>query len=133
MREMAETFPFYLPPEAKRLFVSEGVVRRVAMTAHWTNQVRLLELSGSVASLTLGKELGYEPETIETPPDAEVDELYRPIDAAMGKVPADAQESLKAELELHKDIGPRSGVAYALMVVRRKEPGERPPAARDGG
>ncbi len=77
---------------------------------------------------------GYEPETIETPAESELDEYYRSVEAALAKVPAsDATAGLKAELEAHRDGGGRTGVALALIVARRKEPGERPPAARDGG
>src|SRR4051794_33957446 len=57
---MAETFPFYLPPETKKLYTSDGVVRRIALTAHWSNQVKVVELCGSLAGLALAKELGCE-------------------------------------------------------------------------
>src|SRR2546430_15761470 len=57
---MAETFPFYLPISARRLFTSEGVMRRIAQTAHWTNTARVLELYGSNAGLSLAKDLGCE-------------------------------------------------------------------------
>ncbi len=248
---MADSFPFYLPTEARRLFTSDGVARRVALTAHWTNTARVLELYGSSAGIALAKDLGcdvtlaegedaivkaleqrvqaagvsdrvkvskvsfsslsfpegsqdgvlvlgrllapldeaapklrrflalrgrlvmtwpvrvglrpnkaalefwekkigaplkspreclmsvekhgYEPETIETPSEAELDDYYRSIEAALPKAPPDKAALLKAELDLHKDAGGKTGVTLALLVARRKEPGERPPAARDGG
>jgi hypothetical protein len=249
---MAETFPFYLPPEAKRLYTSDGVVRRVSLTAHWSNQVKVTELSGTLAGVALAKELdcevtladtddavlrgldervkaagmsklvhtqklssyttlpfeegsqdgilvlgrllmpleeaasklrkylalrgrlvftwpvrvglrpakasldfwekrigtalmtpretlmavekhGYEPETIETPNESELDDFYRSVEAGLGKAPPEAAAALKQEIEVHRDAGGRGGVTIALLVARRKEPGERPPAARDGG
>lgn len=248
---MADSFPFYLPPEARRLFTSDGVARRIALTAHWTNTARVLELFGSSAGIALAKDLGcdvtlaegedpvvkgleqrvqaagvsdrvkvskvsfsslafpegsqdgvlvlgrllapldeaalklrrflalrgrlvmtwpvkvglrpnkaavefwekklgaglkspreclmsvekhgYEPETIETPSEAELDDYYRSIEAAIPKAPPDKAALLKAELDVHKDAGGKTGVTLALLVARRKEPGERPPAARDGG
>jgi hypothetical protein len=249
---MAETFPFYLPPEAKRLYTSDGVVRRVALTAHWSNQVKVVELAATQGGISLAKEIdcevtladtddavlrtldervkaggltkqvhtqkvpgyaslpfeegsldgilvlgrllmglndaaaklrpylalrgrlvltwpvkvglrpakasldfwekrlgtalmtpretlmavekhGYEPETIETPAELEMDEFYRSVEAGLGKAPPEAAAALKQEIDVHRDAGGRSGVAIALLVARRKEPGERPPAARDGG
>ena len=248
---MAEAFPFYLPAEARRLYTSDGVARRIALTAHWTNTARVLELFGSTAGIALAKELGcdvtladsddavlkalesrvasagvsdrvkvakasmtapsfpdgshdgvlvlgrllmpldeaatklrkilalrgrlvltwpvrvglrpnkaalefwekrvgqplktprecliqiekhgYEPETIETPSEADLDEYYKSIDAVLGKAPPEAAKGLQQEVELHRDTGGKSGVTLALMVVRRKEPGERPPPARMAG
>jgi hypothetical protein len=249
---MAETFPFYLPPEAKRLYTSDGVVRRVALTAHWSNAVKVVELAGTPAGIALAKEIdcevtladtddavvrtldervkaagmgklvhaqkvpgytslpyeegsldgilvlgrllmslndaaaklrpylalrgrlvltwpvkvglrpakasldfwekrlgtplltpretlmmvekhGYEPETIETPAEIDIDEYYRSVEAGLAKAPAEAAAALKQEIDVHRDAGGRGGVTIALLVARRKEPGERPPAARDGG
>jgi SAM-dependent methyltransferase len=248
---MAEAFPLYLPPDARRLYATDGVARRIALTAHWNHSARVLELFGSAAGIALAKELGcevtladedpavvrdlearakaagaapkvrvtkvsygalqfpdgsadgllvlgrllmpleesavklrrflaskgrlvltwpvrvglkpakaaldfwekrigeplrtpreclmavekhgYEPETIETPSDLELDDYYRSIEAALPKAPPEAQALLQQEIEVYRDAGGRSGVTLALLVARRKEPGERPPAARDGG
>jgi hypothetical protein len=248
---MAESFPFYLPTEARRLYTTDGVARRVALTAHWTNTARVLELYGSSAGIALAKDLGcdvtlaegddavlkaleqrvasagvsdrvkvqkvafgalsfpdgsqdgvlvlgrlwgslddtasklrkylalrgrlvmtwpvkvglrpnkaavefwekrvgttlknpreclmsiekhgYEPETIETPNEAELDDYYRALEASLPKAPPEAAKVLQQEIEVHRDSGGKSGVTLALLVARRKEPGERPPAARDGG
>jgi hypothetical protein len=75
---------------------------------------------------------GYEPETIETPTDHELDDYYRSLEQNLAKATPEAAAQLKAEIESHRDSGGR-GVTIALLVARRKEPGERPPAARDGG
>ncbi|MBL8952865.1 MAG: SAM-dependent methyltransferase [Myxococcaceae bacterium] len=248
---MAESFPFYLPAEARRLYTSDAVARRIALTAHWTNTARVLELYGSSAGIALAKELGcdvtladgddvvckalegrvaaagvsdrvkvqklsmtapavpdgsqdgilllgrlwapldetatklrrflalrgrlvmtwpvrvglrpakaalelwekrvgsplqspreclmsvekhgFEPETIETPSEADLDDYYKSVEATLAKAPPESAKALKAEIEVHRDAGGKSGVTLALMVARRKEPGERPPAARDGG
>lgn len=248
---MAETFPFYLPAEARRLYTTDSVARRVALTAHWNNAVKVLELFGSSAGIALAKEIGcdvtladsddaqvkalegrvaqagvsdkvkvtkvaqpmlsfpdgghdgvlvlgrllmpldeaavklrkllaakgrlvltwpvkvglrpgrtavefweqrvgsplqtpreclmsvekhgFEPETIETPSEADLDDYYRSLEASLGKASPEQAKILKQEIEVHRDGGGRSGVTLALLVARRKEPGERPPAARDGG
>ena len=79
---------------------------------------------------------GYEPETIETVGEGELDEYYSELEAVLGRQPpaAAAQVKLLAdEIAFHRSLGGRTGVAIALVVARRKEPGERPPASRDGG
>lgn len=251
---MADAFPIYLPPDARRLFSSEATIVRIARTAHWAPGPRVLELGASPASglmattlkasvtaidsdpraidvlkerlkaaglgdkvavkhvgwnalpfaeqefdgiLALGKLIappeqaaaglrrllapkgrlvvtwpvrvgrtpepkaldfwharlgqplqlprealmsverhGFEPETIETVGETELDEYYRELDGVLDRQPADAAMQVKAmkeEIALHKSFGGRTGVTVALIVARRKEPGERPPASRDGG
>ena len=34
---MADPFPLYLPPETRRLFQSESLLRRFAQMAHWND------------------------------------------------------------------------------------------------
>lgn len=251
---MADAFPIYLPPDARRLFSSEATLMRIARTAHWSPSPRILELGASPASglmvatlkaavtsvdsdaraletvrerlkaaniadkvvlkqvswssfpfgegefdgivglgrmiapietmavglrrylapkgrlvitwpvrvgrnptqmaldfwqaklgapLQLPREAlmgiekhGYEPETIETAGDAELDEYYVEMEAVLGRQPPEAAaqvKGMKDEIALHRALGGRTGVTFALMVARRKEPGERPPASRDGG
>jgi SAM-dependent methyltransferase len=249
---MADAFPLWYPPDARRLFTAEGMLRRIARTAHWTNASKLLELSASSASITLaqgtgasvvaadedqktldalkervtshgvsnlvnlkqvslaalpfgdaefdgilalGKVLmplgaagqklrkllapkgrlvftypvkvgrypaenalkywetrlgeplnlpreallkvekaGFEPETIETVGESELDDFYRELEKSLAN-PADANGAAKLseEIGLHRQSGGKTGVSYAVMVCRRKEPGEKPPASRDGG
>ncbi|QSQ27046.1 methyltransferase domain-containing protein [Pyxidicoccus parkwayensis] len=77
---------------------------------------------------------GYEPESAETLHDAELDTLYRDIEAQLASVPVNAQASgLREELALHKESNGKASVSYAFVVGRRKEPGEKPPASRDRG
>ena len=35
--------------------------------------------------------------------------------------------------KLHRSVAGKTGVTYAAMVFRRKEPDEKPPMSRDGG
>lgn len=251
---MADAFPIYLPPDARRLFSSEATLVRIARTAHWAPGPRVLELGASPASgvmaltlraavtavdadqraldaardrfkaagisdkvtlkqaawnalpfgdaefdgiLGLGKLIapleqaaaslrrylapkgrlvltwpvkvgrnpvqaaldfwqartghalqlprealmsvekhGYEPETIETVGELELDEYYHELELVLDRQPADAAAHVKAmreEIATHRTLGGRTGVTIALVVARRKEPGERPPASRDGG
>lgn len=251
---MADAFPIYLPPDARRLFSSEASIVRIARTAHWSPGPKVLELGASPAAavmatilkanvtaidsdaraidhlkdrlkaaglgdkvavkhvgwnalpfpeqefdgiLALGKLIappeqaamglrrllapkgrlvltwpvrvgrtpepkaldfwharvgqplqlpretlmsverqGFEPETIETVGEPELDEYYRELEGVLDRQPPDSAMQVKAmkeEIALHRGLGGRTGVTIALLVARRKEPGERPPASRDGG
>ena len=79
---------------------------------------------------------GYEPETIETVSDQEIDDYYAELEPVLDKQPPETAAQVKAireEISIHRAAGGHSGVTIALVVARRKEPGERPPASRDGG
>jgi ubiquinone/menaquinone biosynthesis C-methylase UbiE len=78
---------------------------------------------------------GFEPETIETPAPEELDEYYKDLETALGRQdPNDPHvKAAQQEIAFHRDHGQRQGVAIAVIVARRKEPGERPPASRDNG
>jgi SAM-dependent methyltransferase len=54
---MADSFPLYLPPDARRLFQSESLLRRFAQAAQWSEASSLLELHGSLGGLALAKAL----------------------------------------------------------------------------
>lgn len=54
---MADPFPLYVPPEARRLFQSESLLRRFAQAAHWDDASSLLELHGSLGALAVTKAL----------------------------------------------------------------------------
>ena len=86
--------------------------------------------------LQLFEKAGYEPEILETLCDAELDLYYRDLEAALGKQPPEAAEQVKAlrdEIDHHRSQSGKDSVTLALAVGRRKEPGEKPPASRDGG
>ncbi len=78
---------------------------------------------------------GFEPETIETASFEELDEYYKDLEAALGRQDANdpGVKASKQEIQFYRDHGQRVGVALAVLVARRKEPGERPPPSRDSG
>lgn len=78
---------------------------------------------------------GFEPETIDTLSDAELDVWYRELEATLARtstVSAEVAAAVRAEIAAHKAAGGNSGVTYAMVIARRKEPGEKPPLARGG-
>lgn len=77
---------------------------------------------------------GYEPHSVESLSDQELDEFYKSIEPAVGRLNDTARaESLKKEIELHRAQGGKACVSFALVIGRRKEPGERPPPSRSEG
>ena len=67
---------------------------------------------------------------IESLEDPLLDEFYRSVEQAL---PADASAKaarVKEEVALFRGQGGRSTVSFAAIVGRRREPGEKPPAAR---
>ncbi len=249
---MADSFPLYLPPEARRLFQTESLLRRFANNAHWNASVRLLEFHGSLGGLALSKALnctltvvepdtrvidalrerakaagmldkvtflnqhaagssfgvgsfdgifsfgrvvgtladvaatwrtwlaprgraaittvvkvgrspaaealsawearlgaplllprdallsveaqGFEPEMVESAGELELEDYYRELEMVLTKgQDSAAARTLRDEIALHRSLGGKSGVTYAAMIFRRKEPDEKPPASRDGG
>ena len=54
---MVDPFPLYVPPESRRLFQSESLLRRFAQMAHWNDGASLLELHGSLGALAIAKAL----------------------------------------------------------------------------
>jgi SAM-dependent methyltransferase len=245
-----EPFPLYLPPDARRLFQAESLLRRFAQQAYWSKGAVLLEFHGSLGGLAIARGLsgrivvvepdarneefireraqsanisdvvhfhkgsevptepfdgvfcfsrvlgtpssvakawrhflkasgragfavivrvglhvdpealnfweqrlgekllnpreallaieaqGYEPELIDSLSGQDLDEHYRDVEAAMKRTPqsGDPREvALKEELAIHKQTKGNSGITYAFVVARRKEPGEKAPASRDNG
>lgn len=72
---MTDPFPLYLPPEARRLFQSESLLRRFAQAAHFTGESRLLEIHASLGGLALARALNCQITMIE--PDARVAETLK--------------------------------------------------------
>ena len=77
---------------------------------------------------------GFEPESVETLHDTELDAFYRELEA---RVPPASKEpragALREELALHREGHGKASISYAFAVGRRKEAGEKPPASRDRG
>jgi hypothetical protein len=72
---MADPFPLYIPPEARRLFQSESLLRRFAQMAHWDDGSNLLELHGSLGALAITKALSCHLTVVE--PDQRLAEALK--------------------------------------------------------
>lgn len=72
---------------------------------------------------------GYEPLLIETVEDPALGAFYRQVEQALPG--AQDQARLEEEIALYRSQAGRSTVSFALMVGRRKEPGEKPPPSRN--
>lgn len=55
---MPVSFPLFLPTDLRRAFSSDSALRRLAKTAHWGADSKILDLSGGASCLFLAKELG---------------------------------------------------------------------------
>jgi SAM-dependent methyltransferase len=75
---------------------------------------------------------GFEPESVESLQDAELDALYKDLEPSLAKAPAEQATWLREEIALHRENG-KATSSYAFAVGRRREPGEKPPATRDRG
>ncbi len=78
---------------------------------------------------------GFEPELSECLGEAELDELYAAVEHAIaaGEIDDETSARLTADIACHRDLGGRNSVSFGMFVVRRKEPGEKPPVSRDRG
>lgn len=76
---------------------------------------------------------GYEPESVETLPELELDNLYREVESHLASLPEPVAAVLRQEIALHREQNGKAAVSYAFIIGRRKEPGEKPPASRDRG
>ncbi len=127
----------YLPPRGRLLICHPvRVAQQIApaLTDYWERRLgRPLMFPREL--LQILAESGYEPEGVEALSESELDELYRGLDQRASKLPKDAQErsALTEQIQLQRAQGGRSSVSFACAVARRKEPGEKPPAARDRG
>jgi len=79
---------------------------------------------------------GFEPESIESLSDAQLEDFHRALEQhANEKAPHDAGRaaSLREQIQVHRSQVGKATVSYATAVGRRKEPGEKPAASRDRG
>jgi protein-L-isoaspartate O-methyltransferase len=79
--------------------------------------------------LSLG---GFEPESVESLQDAELDAFYKELEPHLAQAPSEQAGWLREEMALHRESG-KATASYAFLVGRRREPGERPPSSRDRG
>lgn len=84
--------------------------------------------------LQLLEQSGFEPQSVESLSDQELDEFYKGIEPSVARLSdAPRAELLKKEIELHKTQSGKASVSFAMVIGRRKEPGEKPPASRSQG
>lgn len=70
---------------------------------------------------------GYEPQTVEALEDRELDEFYRQVEQHT----REGDDKIREEISLHRSQAGRSTASFAVLVGRRKEPGEKPPPSRN--
>lgn len=116
-------------------------VVRVGRTPHeavleaWKARLGAAPLSPRETLMSLEAE-GFEPEHIESLGEVELDEYYKELEAALARTAdtdAEGARALNDEIALHKKYKTKAGISLGFIIARRKEPGERPPASRDGG
>jgi len=77
---------------------------------------------------------GYEPQTVESLSDDGMEDAYQLLAAALPLLEPAAVSPFDAEVETWRAAGLSAvNLAFSLVVGRRKEPGEKPPAARTAG
>ena len=83
--------------------------------------------------LQLFEQAGYEPEALEALSDAELAELYRAQEQKLAKTSKDKQAAanLAEQIDLYRAQNGRSSATFVCALGRRREPGEKPPAARE--
>jgi SAM-dependent methyltransferase len=104
-------------------------------TEYWEKKLGEPLLYPREVLLTVQK-AGFEPEEIQSMNDLELDDLYREVEQLLPKQPPTAEAQVKAlreEIELHRAQSGKASVSFALMIARRREPGEKPPVSRDSG
>lgn len=137
LEQSAQYLRKYLAPKGRLVMTWPVKVGRVGLQdaiSFWENRVGAKLLMPRETLMAVERQ-GFEPETIETASGDELDEYYRDLDAVSSRLdPNDPQvKSVRQEVQFHKDHGQKQGVSLAVLVARRKEPGERPPPSRDSG
>jgi SAM-dependent methyltransferase len=74
---------------------------------------------------------GFEPLFIEALEDGALDAFYRQVEEAL-EASGEPSPQLREELTLHRGQGGRACSTFAVMIGRRREPGEKPPSSRHG-
>jgi SAM-dependent methyltransferase len=135
---VAQVMRRHLAPKGRLVLTWPVKVGRSPINAaldYWKNRLGTPLLLPRDALISVEKH-GFEPETIETVSEGELDEYYNELEPVLDRQGPDVAahvKTLKEEIAFHRSLGGRTGIAIALIVARRKEPGERPPASRDGG
>ncbi len=136
LSQVAKTWRTWLAPRGRAALTAVVKVGRQPAPealAAWETRLGAPLLIPRDALLSVEAE-GYEPEMVESAGEPELEDFYRELEVVLAKAGDGAgAQALRAEIELHRALSGKSGVTYAAMVFRRKEPDEKPPASRDGG
>jgi hypothetical protein len=75
---------------------------------------------------------GFEPLASEALADARLDEFYLQVEQDLEPLGVEDPRAklIREEIALHRSQGGRAGVAYAVLIARRREPDEKPGPAR---
>jgi SAM-dependent methyltransferase len=74
---------------------------------------------------------GFEPQTAEVLDDAALDAYYRQLEQSLRSANDDAGvATLREEVALFRSQGGRSSASLAVLVARRREPGQKPAPSR---
>jgi SAM-dependent methyltransferase len=129
----AKTLRRHLAPKGRLCLVHPVRVGRVlpaAVGAFWEGRLgEALMLPREV--LQVVELAGYEPQSIETLPELELDDFYQALEGSLGT--GGGVAALREEISIHRSQNGHSAMSFALIVARRKEPGERPPPSRSEG
>lgn len=112
--------------------VAVGLSTPPAVSSFWSAELGQ-PLVRPAALLGQLERAGFEPQWVESLADDVMVEHYRRLEEALsGAEPAVADQA-RAALELFRSGPGRTGASYAMLVARRREPGEKPPPARTAG
>jgi SAM-dependent methyltransferase len=129
----AKTLRRHLAPKGRLCLVHPVRVGRVlpaALGAFWEGRLKeALRLPRE--ALQVVEQAGYEPQSIETLPEVELDDFYQALEAHLGT--GGEATGLREEISMHRSQSGNAAASFALIVARRKEPGERPPPSRSEG
>lgn len=112
--------------------VAVGLATPAAVGSHWTAQLGR-PLVRPAALLGQLERAGFEPQWAETFSDDVMAEYYRRLEDALGSADKALADASRAAIELFRSGPGRAGASYAMLVARRREPGEKPPPARTAG
>lgn len=135
--EAARKLRRYLAPRGRLLICHPVQIRHqgpIALAEYWEQKLGgPLPLPREL--LQLFEREGYEPESLEALSEAELVDMYRGLEQKEAKLSKDKQagSGLSEEIELYRSQSGPSSVTFVCALGRRKEPGEKPPPARERG
>ena len=112
--------------------VAVGLSTAEPVSAYWSG-VLGMPLLRPAALLGHLEQAGLEPQWAEALSEELMAEHYRQVEEQLPEADAAVGERLRAAVELFRAGPGRTGASYAMLALRRREPGEKPPPARTAG